>query len=85
MVRKFKPYQIEKYDSCVFLTGNTDSDFSAFAQDEIYKRQYYNDFISRMYDSMQGNMAYGKINSIILTKIGIFVLSSSILTFSICY
>ena len=43
-----------------FVAGNTDSDFSAMAQKEIYKKQYYNDFISRYYDLMGGDLSYGK-------------------------
>ena len=31
------------------------------AEEQIYKKQYYNDFISRLYSAMSGDLSYGKL------------------------
>ena len=41
-------------------SGNSDDDFAATASKQIYKKQYYNDFISRMYDLMGDDLSYGE-------------------------
>ena len=44
----------------LFFLANSVDDFAAMAENQLYKKQYYNDFIARAFDGMANDLSYGK-------------------------